>query len=278
MSSEATVPGSTAAETPSHAAAPNLDGAICIGDRAVAASTLLPGGIVTIHGRRHSARLTATVGNMAEPGAELVVVGGDNAGFIVRPVTAVQTVELSRRGEPVHGSFGAAIQSDARRAERGRAIFERTRVNKLRVSGLAAGVGTGLIAVALCWLWPSISWPGEAWQVATLVIGAPLAFGLTAVWLARQLDRQFAETDTNLRGLSIPTTALMLLGAAVGGAWGIPRLGLLSGVGLAAVAALVLGSPLPAIFMVVAAGAEEGGLEGIGAGSEGRGGAGEGAA
>ena len=278
MSSKSTESGATADANLSGATASNVDGAIRIGDRAVAASTLRPGGIVTIHGRRHSARLTATAGDMVEPGTELVVVGGDNAGFIVRLASGVRSADLARHGKPVHGNFGAAIQSDARRADRGREIFEGVRVRKLRASGWAVGGGAGLIAVAICWLWPSISWPGEAWQMMSLVIGAPLGFGSAAVWLSRQLDLQFAETDSNLRGLTIPTTSLMLVGAAVGGAWGIPRLGVLSGVGLAATAALVLGSPLPAIFMVVAAGAEEAGLEGAGPGGDGRGGAGEGAA
>ena len=265
MSSEAIVSDATLAGLPATAPPTASDGVIRVGDRAVAASPLRPGGIVTIHGRRHSARLTGTVGNITLSGTELVIVGGDNSGFLVQPATTLASVDLPRRGDPVHGSFGAAIQSAARRDVKRRETFERIRANQLRVRGLAAGTTIGCLAVAICWLWPSVSWPAEVWQAVLLLVGAPLGFGLAAVWLARQLDERFAETDSNLRGLSLLTTILMLLGAATGGAWAIPRWGLLSGVGLAAIAALFLGSPLPAIVLFAAAGGEETSIDGAGA-------------
>lgn len=270
MSSEAMESVPAAAEPPAilpQAASLEAGGVIRVGDRAVATSPLCPGGVVTVHGRRHSARLTEAGGEIAMPGAELVIVGGDNGGFVVRLASPHLTIDLPRRGDPVHGSFGAAIQSDARRNEKRREVFERVRARGLRVRGFAAGAAAGLLAVAICWLWPSVSWPAQAWMSVSVVLGVPLGFGLAAAWLARQLDERFAETDSNLRGLSLPTTFLMLLGAAAGGAWAIPRLGLLSGIGVAAIAAFVLGSPLPAIVMLVTAGAEEAGLDGTGVGA-----------
>lgn len=268
MSSEAVESGATAAEHSTAAALPGTAAIVRIGDRAVATSPLCPGGIVTIHGRRHSARLADTGGPMAMPGAELVVVAGDNAGFLVRLTASVVLIDLPRRGEAVHGSFGAAIQSDARRDERRRDVFERVRARRLRVRGFAAGASAGFLAAFLCWLWPSVSWPSEFRESLSLVLGAPLAFGLAAVWLAGQLDARFAETDSNLRGLSLPTTFLMLAGAAAGGSWAIPRWGLLSGVGVAVITALFLGSPLPAIVLFAAAGAEDTSLEGPGGGTD----------
>jgi len=243
-------------DSPNPLSGPPIPEPIRIGDRAVAASPLRPGGAVTVGGRRQSAR---TTGMLVESGAELVVVGSDNVGLLVVPAgLAASSIAEAERGAPVHVNFVGAVRADAAVAEERQRRFLSRRRRWIWNRSLAIGLGCGLIVVAICWMWPTLSWPSQPWQAGLLTLGTLLGFGAAAPWLAALLEERFGETDTNLRGLTLPTTFLMLLGVAVGGAWGAPRFGVLSGIGMAAIAAVILGSPLPALMFFAVAGNEEG--------------------
>ncbi len=236
------------------------DAAVRVGDRAIATGPLRPSGAITLAGRRYSARST---GLMVDSGTELVVIGADNVGLIVAPAAVPGVPRASDIGKPIHVNFAGAVRADAAASEERQQRFLSGRRRSIGRRAAAIGLGCGLFALALCWIWPSVSWPTESKHVALLIAGTLGGFAAVGPWLALLLDDRFGETDLSLRGLTLPTTLLMLLGVAAGGAWGIPRLGVLSGVGLAAILAVVLGSPLPAI-MIFAVASNEAGPEGSG--------------
>lgn len=226
-----------------------------IGDRAVALSSLHPGGAITIGGRRHSAR---SIGMLIEAGAELLVAGADNVGLLVVPAGLAASIPSTDLGKPVHINFVGAVRAEAAAAEERQRRFVHGRRRGIRNRSLAIGLGCGLVAIAVCWMWPTLSWPAEPAQASLLCAAILLGFVAAGPWLAAALEERFGETDTNLRGLTLLTTFLMLLGVAIGGAWAIPRLGVLSGIGVAAIAAVILGSPLPAVLIFAVASCETG--------------------
>jgi HEAT repeat protein len=78
-----------------------------VGDRGRTLSSLHPQGFVRISGKRRDARSERDI---IEPETEVVVIGGDLQGLIVRPAASVQVVEhLPGYGQSVHSSFGELL-------------------------------------------------------------------------------------------------------------------------------------------------------------------------
>ena len=215
--------------------------ALSVGDRGTAVTPLHPNGFVWIDGARHDAR--AEHGTIAAD-ADVVVVGGDHLGLIVRKLEAGRSLRLPDHGKPVCTSFHdrLATEDEKREAERREWLAAHRQV------GTTAAVVAGVIAAATA-AWASwgllAQWAGDPWMGATVVV---LAGGLFGVAAFRGLDEGFGQIDPHLRRVSPASAVLMVLstfgGAAACGAAlgpiGATAVGLVVGLFLAAVPPLLI--------------------------------------
>jgi hypothetical protein len=217
--------------------------AIRIGDAGVALSSLHPQGMVQVGGRRFHAR--AEHGFLA-PEANIVVVGGDHLGLVVREVGP----DGPSNGLPGYGTrvYSSFIERLADRDVRDEGEREQMREDRRKRGTMWFGALGAVAAAAVLFLvWDHVTEePGPTWQMAVIVAatGALLGAGL---FLA--LHQGLARFDGGT-GRVIAACALMALaGGVVGAAVGIPAFGLVGGVSLALVGMAALGMALPLLLV-----------------------------
>lgn len=192
--------------------------AVHVGDRGTAMTALRPQGLVRIDGARHDARAEH---GYIETGSEVVVIGGDNTGLVVRCVEPGPAVALPNHGREVHGSFGARVAAEGAREQAERARWESAR----RRYGLAAGGSLGALAggAGAALLWGAIvEHAGAPWAVAALAVVGSAAWGAC---LFRGLDAGLQELGGDYWRFTTASTGLGLAGGAVVAAWGSPAVG-----------------------------------------------------
>jgi hypothetical protein len=234
---------------------------IRVGDEAVAATDLRPGGIVVVHGERHSAR---TTGAWVGANTVVVITSGDNYGFTVETADGMAARQsLPNYGLPVYSSFGASKRAAGIAAAERAKAWSAARERWIRRVGPAVGTGS---AAAVAWLnWPTMtssmpSTAAAAFTAGLLATGAILGFGLL-----RLVDHTLRDVEFSLHRFSLPALCLFLVGLVVGSAWAVPRYGLSGGLLAALAGGLALAAPLPLVAALVAVsgsgGTGEGGTE-----------------
>ncbi|AWM41700.1 hypothetical protein GobsT_72090 [Gemmata obscuriglobus] len=198
--------------------------AVRIGDSGTAMTALRPQGVVRIGGTRHDAR---SEGGYVETGSEVVVVGGDNTGLIVRRVEPGPAVALPNHGREVYGSFGARVAAEGAREDAERARWESARRRYGFVVGSLFGALAGGGGTAQLW-GPIVERAGAPWAVAALAAVGGAAWGAC---LFRGLDARLRELGGDYWRFTTASTGLGLTGGALVAAWGVPAVGL--GLGLA---------------------------------------------
>ena len=224
--------------------------ALSVGDRGTAVTPLHPNGFVWIDGAKHDAR--AEHGTIPAD-ADVVVVGGDHLGLIVRTAERGRSLPLPDHGKPVCTSFDArlATEEEKREAER------REWLAAHRRTGTTAAVVAGVVASATAaWaLWGLLGqWGGDPWAVATLVV---LAGGLFGVAAFRGLDEVFGQIDPNLRRVSPASAVLAVLSTFGGAAACGASLGPVGALAVGLVVALFLAAVPPLLITLAGLGGGE---------------------
>jgi hypothetical protein len=212
-----------------------------IGDRGKAETSLQPQGFVWVEGERYDARAEASP---VDAGTEVVVVGGNHMGLVVRPLERGRSPELPDCGKPVCVSFDEHTSRDDERREEER---QRWLTEHRRVGTIAAAIVGGVAAAAAVWLaWGFLGQQVD--QPAVLALGLIAGGAVYGVGLFRLLDELFGEIDPNLRRATHVSTALAIIGTAVGAALAVPAVGILGGLAMAFVGALVLAALPPLVL------------------------------
>ncbi len=224
---------------------------IKVGDTAEVVTILRPGGFVVVHGERHSARCSD---GYLEVGTSVVVVGGDNHGFVVTEVhETIQLETLPDYGKPVYSSFGASAKAAALEAERQMQRWLGKRQKWRLWMGPVLGILFAVVGVFLSWdsLAATAIMPNAvAGEAAVLIgIGAVVGLGLLAV-----VDQAMLRVDFELHRFSLGITALMLAGITAGLVWMTPRLGLMWGIVAAIGFGFLAGMPLAIGVALIASG------------------------
>lgn len=224
---------------------------IKVGDTAQTATVLRPGGFVVVHGERHSARCPD---GYLEVGTDVLVVGGDNHGFIVTQVCETIRLEsLPNFGTPVYSSFGASAKAAALEAER-RMQHWLTKRQKWRLwMGPILGIAFAVVGVLLAWdsLAATAIMPNAVAGEAAVLIGIGAVVGLAVLGV---IDRALLRVDFELHRFSLGITALTLAGITAGLVWMTPRFGLMWGIVAAIGLGFLAGMPLAMGVALIAGG------------------------
>lgn len=182
-----------------------------IGDRGTATTPLRPGGFVTIVGVRHSARCPS---GYVDANLEVVVIGGDNQGLIVRTIqTELVARELPGHGNVVYSSFGDKIQTVGKETQARLALQRR----QLIARTWAFGAGWGLLCAVAAVIRLHFSWPPMATNSAYAL--TPLIVCVGTLWGAVLSCLQFGafeqvEHEPSSR-FTIISTIISMSGGAI---------------------------------------------------------------
>jgi hypothetical protein len=203
---------------------------------------------VVVRSDRYSAR---SAGTLIESNTQVVILDGDNGGFLVAPASDVLPGELPNAGTPVYSNFGAVVQAEAIESETRMEQWRAERQRWLRRVGPSLGAVMALVGLALAWRSIiSLDAPAIVGTIALAAVG-----GAAAGWqLLRVVDGSLQEIDFALHRFSVVTTGLALFGGIAGAAFGIPQFGLSGGSLTALAGATLLGLPLPVLLAMIAAG------------------------
>lgn len=182
-----------------------------IGDRGIATTPLRPGGFVTIVDVRHSARSQA---GFVDATAEVVVVGGDNQGLIVRSMHAeFVSGDLPGHGDVVYSSFGDKIQTVGREAQTRLALQRKRLITRAWMFGAGWGLLCAIAAVIrLRSTWPLMGTDSFYLTSALIVVGGVL-WGAV---VGRCLFGAFEQLEHHPSPkLTIISTVISLTGAAI---------------------------------------------------------------
>jgi hypothetical protein len=233
--------------------------AVRIGDRGRTLSSLHPQGFVRINGRRRDARSEREI---IESETEIVVIGGDLQGLIVRPAESVHSVvSLPGYGQSVYSSFGEVLayqeQIEEIQREDWKASFPQWRAAR-SAYGVRMGFLLGaLFAAAGLWFsWGNVSQAGEhSWKIVLAVAGFGSLWGVGVFRLIDALQQRLLQgTLPRLEAraydrLTLLSTGLSLLGTTGSAALTIPHWGLAAGLGIAIAATCVLGVIFPILLL-----------------------------
>lgn len=222
--------------------------AIRIGDEATTETMLRPGGIVSVAGRRHSARART---GFIDVGVAVVVAGGGNQGVEVLPADQVaDRMTLPGFGQVVYSTYGDRIRAEHRGDARSDAAARRARTMRMRVLGTVFGSAAGVLAASLALGTPDHWFTALQWRdtllsaVMFLLIG-----GLGLPFLddtLEDLDSTFAQFS-GLIGL----TSLGGFGAVLG--WLTPGRGFPLALTAASICGVLLVIPVPGLLMLIGA-------------------------
>jgi hypothetical protein len=215
---------------------------IHIGDTGVTETSLHPQGAVQLYGRRWPAR--AEQGSVPA-GTDVVVVGGDNMGLVVRVVEAARPANgLPGYGRPVRSAAVDRLAETAGpEADEAAARADRRR----RFLRAAAAVGAAAALAVLMRIWDHVTDAnGPTWQAIVLTLAGGAGWGVLVFLNLAEVLRRF---DGGAGGITAACTALAIAGGAVGAAVGIPTFGWLGGVSLALVATLTCALALPLLMV-----------------------------
>jgi hypothetical protein len=234
-----------------------------VGDCGRTASSLHPQGFVRINGRRYDAR---SEWNPIEQGCEVVVVGGDLQGLIVRKVIpGLAPDRLPNYAKPVHSSFGELLDLQQRQAEAERETWQsglpRWRAAR-RAYGLRMGALLGAMfaagGLAVSW-WYVTQASQTPWLTALAVAGVGAFWGVVVFLLLdfthqRLLRQMLPRLEGRVYDrITLCATGFALLGTTVAAALVVPWLGVEAGVVAALPATGALGLVVPCVLLVNAA-------------------------
>lgn len=223
---------------------------VFVGDEAVAATVMRPGGMVLIAGQRFSARSN---GEIIEAGTQVIITGGDNHGFTVQRIEQITSREsLSNFGQPAYANFGSSKRAQALAEEEKMRQWILARKRWIRRVGPLTGAAFAAAGLGVLW---SEVFASQTIQQAGLSAAGLLAIGAASGFvLLGLIDAFLRDIDFALARFSWPTLCLVFLGFMAGIGFALPRWGsswgLLSGV----VGSLLLGLPLPLITSLTAVG------------------------
>jgi hypothetical protein len=218
-----------------------------VGDRGTAETAMHPQGFVRVGGVRMDARSDR---GAIEAGADIVVVGGDDVGLVVRKVEDGRAPRLPNHGRRVFTSFGERVAEQGRREDAARQQWLAGR----RRYGVIGGVVLGALAagVGLYVLWDFVrEQAADPRAVAALTLLAGAAWGVAVFRFLEGTLHQLGESYWRLTTVS---AVLALAGACGGAVLGIPALGLVGGLAAAVGLTFVLGAIVPGIVLMAGAG------------------------
>lgn len=187
---------------------------IRIGDRGRAATLLCPSGKVSIAGEMHEGR---SEGDPIDADREVIVIGGDTFGLVVREVATGATASALKGQGRLIRTFREklAIESAHQESEVAQEIAEE-RQNRNVLSGVGLALGF-LFSVGV------LMWQGDAGAIeAFVVLGLSVSAGLGVARYVEFLEKQLG--DPVFPGIGA------VLGAVFGAFVGVPLLGLIPGV------------------------------------------------
>lgn len=214
-----------------------------IGDRGIATTPLRPGGFVTIVDVRHSARSQA---GFVDAAMEVVVVGGDNQGLIVRSIHAeFVSGELPGHGDVVYSSFGDKIQTLGKEAQ-ARLALQRQR---MITTAWMIGAGWGLLCAIAAVFQLRTTWAVMAtnsfFPASALIVGGSVLWGAV---VGRCLFGAFEQIEHHPSPkLTIISTVVSLTGAALTLVVLLPNRGVITSIVTTFCASVVLGMGLLAL-------------------------------
>lgn len=182
-----------------------------IGDRGIATTPLRPGGFVTIVDVRHSARCPS---GYVDANMEVVVIGGDNQGLIVRIIqTELVAGELPGHGNVVYSSFGDKIQTVGKEAQQRLALQRRRLIARAWMFGAGWGLLCAVAAVIrLHFTWPPIA-TNSTYALTPLIVCVGTLWGAA---LCRFLFGAFEQVEHEPSPrFTIISTIISLSGGAI---------------------------------------------------------------
>lgn len=217
-----------------------------IGDRGRTSTILKPGGFVTVAGDRHPARCLS---GFVDASTEVVIVGGDNLGLIVREVASAEEIlALPRHGEVVHSSFGAKIGHVGKDKERRRHERRQRTAKRAWVFGGICGLICSLTAAFLLKAsWHTLA-PDQPWLVPGMLTVLGIIWGLIVGRCLCGAFEQF-EHHRSLR-LTYTATIMTLAGTTAALVYVMPVRGVWVGLATALSTTVILGAALPALALV----------------------------
>lgn len=232
-----------------------------IGDRGIATTPLRPGGFVTIVDVRHSARCPT---GFVDADMEVVVIGGDNQGLIVRTIQVeFISEELPGHGNVVYSSFGDKIQTVGKEAQDRLALQRQRLIARARTFGAVWGLLCVVVAVIrLHFTWPPMA-TGLTYALTPLIVGVGTLWGAAfCIFLFGAFEQIEHEPSPRL---TIISTIISLSGGAITFAILLPQRGVVMTIVMTFCATLILAFGL----LALAAACEWAGNTGDGGGETG---------